>query len=224
MLLYPSAGAMDLVIHPRWSGSPAEAQMLDEALAIPDVSGLKMFVFADNTPRRHLLNLRGVSGESCRVHFGQSLSDIPVPALPDGFRFLERQADDYAKQRAALHAEAFTPSSMTADKYRALMQAPGYDPMLDVVIASPDGRPAAFAMAWADPVSQVGLFEPVGTSPDFQRRGLGRAALLEGMRRLQAQGMNIATVRTNPHLPGVMPFYESAGFRLENTLYCYGLN
>jgi ribosomal protein S18 acetylase RimI-like enzyme len=108
---------------------------------------------------------------------------------------------EYAENRASAHANSFNPSKMTPDYYRGFMQAPGYDPDLDTVVVAPDGRFAAFTMGWIDPANRVGTFEPVGTHREFQRRGLGKAALLEGMRRLQARDM-MATVGCHAHNPG----------------------
>jgi GNAT superfamily N-acetyltransferase len=110
---------------------------------------------------------------------------------------------------------------MTTEKYRALMNAPDYDPAMDVVILAPDGRYAAFALGWTDTQSKMGLFEPVGTRRAFQRLGLGKAALHEAMRRMQMRGIEIATVRTTLSLPGVLPFYQAAGFQIMNTIWCY---
>ena len=101
------------------------------------------------------------------------------------------------------------------------MQAPGYDPALDVVTVAPDGRFASFAMAWIDPATRIGNFEPVGTRNEFQRRGLGRATLHEGLRRLRASGMDIAIVGTNADNPGNITFYEKAGFRLFERLLAF---
>lgn len=67
-------------------------------------------------------------------------------------------------------------------------------------------------------MSKVGLFEPVGKGKEFQRLGLDKTALWEAMRRMQAGSMETVTVRTNPSLPGVVPFYQAAGFRLTNTI------
>jgi ribosomal protein S18 acetylase RimI-like enzyme len=220
---------VDLIAHPSLSGTDAEVVMLDTveqhlaALVAKGIPQLNMFVFADDLNRRRLLERRGYTGEEHRVHLAQSITGLPMaPELPQGFRFLDVQALDYAEQRAQLHVDAFAPgSTMNADKYRAILQAPGYDPELDVVITAPDGRFASFALAWIDMTSNMGVFEPVGTRPEFQRRGFGRAALVEAMRRMQVRGIEMATVCTTLALTGTIPFYEAAGFRQANTIWCY---
>ena len=229
LFIYPSAKKLDLVVHPTVSGTDTEAQMLEDveqyllSINLSERLELDMFVFADDAPRRSLLEAKGYSGNECRAHFAQSLvGQTYKPILPDGFRFLKAQEADHAERRAELHVDAFSPgSTMTTEKYRALMGAPDYDPEMDVVIVAPDDRYAAFALGWDDAESKMGLFEPVGTRRVFQRLGLGQAALHEAMRRMQVRGIETATVRTSPSLTGVMPFYQTAGFQIMNTIYCY---
>jgi ribosomal protein S18 acetylase RimI-like enzyme len=101
------------------------------------------------------------------------------------------------------------------------MRSPVYRPKLDIVAAAPDGRIAAFCIAWLDTTNRVGLFEPVGVHPDFQRRGLGKAVVLEGLRRMQTNGMDQATVCSLWHSPAAQALYESAGFRTVDRLQAY---
>ena len=79
---------------------------------------------------------------------------------------------------------------------------------------APDGSFASYCLVWFDAANRQGLFEPVGTHPDHQRRGLGKAVLAEGLRRLKALGALSAFV--NSHLSNVASnmLYESVGFRL----------
>jgi ribosomal protein S18 acetylase RimI-like enzyme len=59
----------------------------------------------------------------------------------------------------------------------------------------------------------VGLFEPVGTHPDFQRHGLGKAVMAEGLHRMQAAGMRRAVVGFDPTNVAARALYTSLGFR-----------
>ncbi|MCI0476857.1 MAG: GNAT family N-acetyltransferase, partial [Anaerolineales bacterium] len=69
---------------------------------------------------------------------------------------------------------------------------------------------------WVDRANKVGEFEPVGTRPAFERRGLARAALLEGMARMKTRGAETALVSTGGAETGAIRLYESVGFKIVN--------
>ncbi len=77
----------------------------------------------------------------------------------------------------------------------------------------PDGRGASACTIWLDPLNAVGLFEPVGTHPDFQGKGLGKAVMAEGMRRVKAAGMRRAIMGFDPTNAAALALYTSMGFR-----------
>lgn len=84
-----------------------------------------------------------------------------------------------------------------------------------------DGAIGAVTFFWTDPVTGVGHFEPVGTHPAHQRRGLARAAMLHGLRELRAAGMTSATVNHNAENLPAAALYRSLGFRVTNETYGY---
>jgi len=61
------------------------------------------------------------------------------------------------------------------------------------------------------PELALGIVEPVGTHPDHVRRGLQRAVLTEGLRRVPALGAPLAIVGTGDMVPAHR-FYEALGF------------
>ena len=76
-----------------------------------------------------------------------------------------------------------------ATRYLGFMRSVAYVPDHDLVAVAPDGRVAAFTVFWPDTELSLAQFEPVGTDPDFQRLGLGRAVLLDAFRRLEQSGI-----------------------------------
>jgi len=78
--------------------------------------------------------------------------------------------------------------------YRNIQTAPLYRRDLDLVAIAPEGEIAAFCTIWFDDVTRSGYFEPVATVPARQQRGLGRAVVTEGLRRLQRMGATTAFV------------------------------
>ena len=78
---------------------------------------------------------------------------------------------------------------------------------LDLVAADETGAVVAFCTIWYDDVARSGYYEPVGTMPEHQRRGLCTALLHEGMRRLVERGAVHACIggggEANPIAEGV---------------------
>jgi len=122
-------------------------------------------------------------------------------------------ADDIQK-RVDVHRAAFAPSRMTVAKHTAVMAAPTYRPDLDLAIVAPDGSFAAFTIVWIDEANRIGMFEPLGTHPDHQRRGLGRAIIAEGLRRLSDIGATTAYVDSLAGGPASNLLYAAAGFHV----------
>ncbi|MGH8958007.1 MAG: GNAT family N-acetyltransferase [Acidimicrobiia bacterium] len=69
-----------------------------------------------------------------------------------------------------------------------LDQCPLYDPALDLAIETTNRRVAGYSLFWFDPITKVGLVEPVRVEEEFWRQGLARAMLSEGIDRLVTRG------------------------------------
>ncbi len=129
-------------------------------------------------------------------------------------------------ERAAAHREVSQPWSVgdvSADDYARLMCLPVYDRELDVVAVSPDGVIAAYVNGWIDPLNRIGDFGPVGARPDYRRRGLTRAVLLECLRRMRDGGMDRVSVSTGETNLAAIRLYESIGFRVVNRYLEFGM-
>lgn len=138
---------------------------------------------------------------------------IPVSVLPDGFSIRAVAGEHEADAVQAVHAGAFGRAWQPGE-YLQVMRSPSFHREREWVVVAPDGRFAAFLVYWIDPISKSGLFEPVGCHPDFQRRGLTRALLYEGLRRMGAQGLTMAVVvhEAPDDNPASTALYRSVGF------------
>ena len=94
--------------------------------------------------------------------------------------------------------------------YKNIQRVPLYNPELDIAAVAPDGELAAFCTVWMDNVTRTAVFEPVGTHPAHQKRGLGKAVMSEGLRRARNLGATLATVSS--YSVGAHALYESMGF------------
>jgi mycothiol synthase len=146
---------------------------------------------------------------------------LPSPTLPDGWTVRPVGGEEEWHPRIELHRAVWHPSKVTLDAYRRLRTIPGYRPDLDFVVVAPDGTFAAYCICWHDPINQTAEFEPVGTHPDFQRRGLGKALLLTALHRLQALGVQKALVTSIGTNQASVALYQSVGFSTEATEHLY---
>jgi mycothiol synthase len=168
-------------------------------------------------------------------HYSRSLSEsVPAPVLPAGFTIRPIEGLAEAALRAALQRDAFLPNgSKTYEegtlRQVAIMHMPHYDPQLDLMVIAPDGMPAAGCVCWVDPMNHIGLFEPVGTRPQFRRQGLATALMLGGLQRLRERGMRTALVigahpgkeEKSTEFTSSRFVYEAVGFQLLRRTYRY---
>ncbi|HUG33308.1 MAG TPA: N-acetyltransferase, partial [Anaerolineales bacterium] len=231
-LLSPREDAFDVFTLPELRGDPREAEML--AWAVNELSGLdelsNVWVAKDDDMRIRWLKENGFAATGSHfVYFTRSLDDpIDVPALPDGFSIhASRGNEEDARLRSAASHAAFKsgkPFEEYVPRTLRFVQSPVYVPEHELFVMSPDGKVAAFCIVWTDELNKLGHFEPVGTHPDFQRKGLGMILLLESMRRLRADGMTVADVCTYYDNEAAIRLYESVGFRIVKKLMTYTRN
>jgi ribosomal protein S18 acetylase RimI-like enzyme len=178
----------------------------DDAEAVDRLHGFR-FERAPSLAQRH---------SATSSQFQRTVEDpdaIPDRPLPNGYRIRSVAGLVDYEARVAVHRAAFAPSRMNVGKYERLSELPAYRSEDDLVVEAPDGSFAAFAMAWWDPIAQVGEFEPVGTHPDHQRRGLGAALLGHGLRRYASFGARLVQVFSDAENVASEALYQSVGFR-----------
>lgn len=207
-----------LDVHPEYRY--LESEMLDWAedyLALPIKDSqkrrLNLSVYDYDMQRQELLTSRGYRhGELDGYKHRREMTE-PIPDAPiyPGYTVRHLNPETDLPSRAAASNNAFNSSSTTPDTYRILQTAPHYDPELDMVAVDPAGIVAAFAIIWWDQQNQVGIFEPVGTHSDHRKRGLAKAVLCEGLRRLKERGVTRAYVGSWTNT-SALRLYQSVGF------------
>jgi ribosomal protein S18 acetylase RimI-like enzyme len=93
------------------------------------------------------------------------------------------------------------------EEAKAEMIRPNVDLNLKVAVVAPDGNFVSYCGMWYDPNAGYAVIEPVATDPDYRKMGLGKAAVLEGIRRVGELGARIAFVGSSQQ------FYYSIGLR-----------
>ncbi len=147
-------------------------------------------------------------------YLGQQLTSTAEPNLP-GYSFITMVELDDLERRAEVHRLAWDGSSRSAADVRLTMDTWPYRPDLDFVAVAEDGSLASSAICWFDRSFDYGEFEPVGTAPDHQGKGVGTALLRFALHRLQQAGAAHAVVgaRADTDYPIPRRLYQSVGFR-----------
>lgn len=220
------AGDAILQIHPAWKSPQLETIMLDTAeahLTKAKEDGTRtLCVWTDSrdAARQDILTSRGYAKGNWPEHQRRRSLDVPIPepallqgytirALGDGLELLERcYASGLAFHPNEIEIAIENRNDVTW--YHNIQNAPLYRRDLDLVCIAPDGAVAAFTTIWFDDVTRTGSFEPVGTVPAHQRKGLGKAVMLAGLHRLKKIGATLATVGSYSEAAGGL--YASAGF------------
>ena len=227
-MLWQHEGTFDLFVSPTLYGTQAHEGVMDEYVAWAEArareAGLKSispFWCLDYDKVMHrLMKARGfmempVVGLQAPL-FERTLDELPTMKLPDGFTVqgVRNLADGRLRANVTHGSHGSTDSlEHHAAQYAKFIGSAVYDGERDLFVRSPDGRGASACTIWFDPMNAVGLFEPVGTHPDFQGAGLGKAVMAEGLHRMKAAGMRSAQVGFDPNNAAALALYTAMGFR-----------
>lgn len=219
-------GEVFLHVHPQLRQPGLEEEMLrvaEEQLTKKAEDGkrsLRVWAVECDHARQELLARRGYCKSDWPEYMRyQSLEgplpDFPPPAsytvrsLGDGLELLERcYASGLGFHEGDINIAVNNRSDVSW--YRNIQNAPLYRRDLDIIAAAPDGSIGAFCTCWFDDVTRSAIFEPVATVPSHQRRGLGKAVMSEGLRRLVRMGATKAFVGSYSERAGAL--YSSMGF------------
>lgn len=146
---------------------------------------------------------------------------FPPISVPEGFR-LTSLADecDWAKVHRVLwrgfnHPGEPVVTEAELDDRKKMFDTPRARRDLKLAVRAPNGEFASFCGMFYEPSGRYGYVEPVATDPAYRRLGLGRAAVLEGVRRCGALGARVAYVGSDQE------FYLALGFRVVYTEQCW---
>jgi mycothiol synthase len=230
-------GRLMLWVHPRARGNGLESQIIDwgddrlrEAAREQGKWGrLRIQVREDQADRLALMRAEGFTIARYSYTMTRNLAEpISAPRIPDGFVIRGVAGPQEAEQWVEMYNLSFIdhPGSGPWPVEQALhyLEEPNYRPDLNLVALAPDGTFAGFcwSVIYAEQNArsgrQVGEIDILGTRRGFRKLGLGRALLLEGLRRIKAAGMDTARLGVIANNPtGALQLYESAGFERVHT-------
>jgi len=137
--------------------------------------------------------------------------------LPEGFRITSMKETFDLYQYGRVLWKGFNHELNGEGEFRfskehelageAEMLRPNVDLNLKVAVVAPNGNFASYCGMWYDPAAGFAVIEPVATDPEYRRMGLGKAAVLEGIKRVGELGCKKAFVGSSQQ------FYYSIGLR-----------
>jgi GNAT superfamily N-acetyltransferase len=201
------AWGCDLIVVPGVPAVPLPS-VWARALEVIDGSGLEAVEVLARDDDFELLGLLGDAGfvdddDRSGTTWMNVEDRSAVAALPEGFVLVDRAQETSKphpmRRRSGEGVEA------------RLRQCSLYDPALDLAVEAADGQVAGYALFWFDPVTGVGLVEPMRVEDAYQRRGLARAVLTAGLDRLAKRGAR--RLKVGYGTDAARRLYFGAGFR-----------
>jgi ribosomal protein S18 acetylase RimI-like enzyme len=177
-----------------------------EAIEALDLDAVEVLARDDDVELLGLLAGAGFAadhGQAGGITWMDAEERPDVAALPEGFVLVDR-----AQETTRPHP--MRRRSGEAVEVR-LRQCSLYDPDLDLAVETAEGEAAGYALFWFDPVTAVGLVEPMRVEDAYRRRGLARAMLTVGLERLAERGARRLKVGFSTDT--ARSLYVGAGFR-----------
>ncbi len=176
------AWGLDLLVVP---GSPVDADEVWEhgwqQLLALGATAVESLVRVDDAAavRRLEAHAFGAGGGSGAVR-AWTPRDTETPPVPDGYRLADRET-----RPGGPHPMVGRNGPEVEQRLRRCSL---YRPDLDLAVVAPDGSVAGYALCWNDPVTGVGLVEPVRVEDEHSGRGVARAMVGAGLDRLTDAG------------------------------------
>ena len=213
------SGNAYLQVHPAFRKPELETEMIalaEEKLAVERDGQQVLCVWAnpEDALRLEILQARGYTQGKWTESQWRSDLDTPIPevTIPEGYTIRSLGDVDELPARSWASWRGFHPNDPD-DKYEGwegyhnIQRCPLYRRDLDIVAVAPDGEITSFCTMWYDDATRSTYIEPVATVPEHLRRGLARATITEGLRRLQKMGCTQAFV--SGYEPGPNALYSS---------------
>lgn len=189
-------------------------------------------VTEDNTEERRALERNGF--EVVRYFFtmeNRLAGTLPGLQFPTGYVVRDRAGLDDPAGWADLYNQSFVDHyhhhHMSVAEVEHENLNPNYRPDLDLVVQAPDNTWAALCYAQINPGEtvdgeQIGWIGLLGARRGYRNQGIGRAALLAGMHRLQQEGCRRIRLHVDADsLTGATHLYDAVGFGVVETALHY---
>jgi GNAT superfamily N-acetyltransferase len=191
-----------------------EHEMLEYAkAALAGENGVRVLIDNNDRELQRTANTLGFTASADQENTAViDISNNLTYSLPDGYKIISMaEGWDYHKYDAVMW-RGFNhkgPPPGTAEDIRIrkeMLSSPTILPEIVLAVAAPDGQYVSHCGMWYAPGDSYALIEPVATDPDYRLMGLGKAVVLEAVRRCGQMGAKEALVGSSQQ------FYYSIGF------------
>lgn len=174
---------------------------------------LEMYVYDSDNERKNLLSGFGFeelkdAGWMREYDLRNPLDHVP---LSPGFT-IQRLSENRNYQslldavNAAFDRSFKLPMEWLKSK---ILKAPSMSEEWQLSAVTTDGEHASFCFAWIDRKNKIAEIEPIGTRPEYQKRGLAKAMVAECFRMLLDEGIDLAYIASGPEPLPSNKLYES---------------
>ena len=213
-------GTLDCEVHRAHRGGELHDEVLDWFERIAEGEGrLSTFAIEDDDDWIGALERNGYTKSEPEASYPYYVQDVDRRVsdvvVPETFTLRTVRGAEDLQRRVEVHRAVWAPSRVTDESYGNVMRIWPYRADLDCVLEAPDGTFAAYVLCWYDDRNAVGEFEPVGTHPEYRRRGFAAAVCRDALGRLHDLGARQAIVYAGGRAEDApaRALYESLGFR-----------
>jgi mycothiol synthase len=178
-----------------------------------DRERIEIEAYADQTARKEMLKRAGYEyGGPSGITWAYDLARPypPIP-LPPGYRVETLAENGEHDKHIAVEQLTFNSDYLDRDWFYGKASAPGYSYDLDFCIVSAERQHVAFCLGWIDAANRVAEVDPVGTHPDYRRRGFAKAVVSACFRELARRGVRRAYIGSAPEPNISTRLYQSLG-------------
>ena len=139
--------------------------------------------------------------------------------LAQGYSITVLDESEWQDYFCAVH-EVFNMMD-TVEAFSSIRRAPSNVDEMHLDVVNEKHEIAAFCSVWLDRENNVAEFEPVGTVPQFQKKGLGAALLADACNRLRQMGCPHVKVESWSESVGANKLYNACGLIGKDRLYSW---
>ena len=187
-------------------------EMIDWAEENIDFGGIRFWIHDKDAHTEEILKRSGYKVVPPNTYLNWCELDTYSPriTLPDDYvaESLDEE-ETYLDSKRECIAKAFGSEVLSPKLYKFMQSAPSYKRTLDLYIRK-GKQVVSMCTVWLDEKNDHGYIEPVGTHPDYQKRGLGKAVVNYAMKKLK--DMKISRMYVGAYGDDRKTFYYKSGF------------